>query len=889
MASPRKPTKPSRKQRRVSKWRIFLLTSGSILAVACIALLIYVIAAVAKTPEWDPVALANQKESSIVYDKDGQQIAVLHADENRQMVESSEIPDLVKETFVAVEDKRFYSHFGVDPIRIVGSAIVDIKAGSAKQGASTITTQLAKNAFIENPTEKSLTRKIQEAALAIQLEREYTKDEILTFYLNRISFGGSSFGIQAAAKTYFGKDDLKDLTPEEVALLAGLPQAPSGYNPYYYPEAAKNRRTIVLGVMEDAGIITSAEYDQYKDVPFTYVDQVKEHKATKQNTSVAGSNFKFPYFVDYVIQELQSENYKLSPEQIFNGGLKIYTTVDAKIQEAAEAAFANPENFPKSVDDIPVQGAMTVLDPTTGAIRAIVGGREYTTALGFNRATQGSRHPGSTIKPLVVYGPALEKGGFSTGTVLDDMPVTFNAGDGTNWSPVDYDTESSGWKGRITMRYAVENSVNVYAVKLLNLIGIDTGWEFGKKLGLPLTNNDRILSLALGTAQVSPLDMTSAYGAFANNGVLVTSRAIEKIEDSNGKELITPQITQERVMKETTAYLMNNLLRSVVTNGTGTRAQIGNWAVAGKTGTTSLDPGLYGNKTGSPDAWFAGYTPNYVGVVWMGYDEDPDRKHYLHNVFGGGYPAQIWKQVMTKAHEDQPVQTQFKQPPGIVSGAIDAKSGLLPSKLTPSQFIRTEIAAQGDFPTQSSDVWVEKEIDADHPTYLAGDLTLNRVNKVFLNITDRNPSLTWPSDEAPYKPPTEVYTGSGEGGIDGVPPVGDPRMPVPTLGPVAYDSAKKTASMAVSYPQGSESLSLVLYIRFPGQTSYRPFTPQAQPGKSNFITVPIDIDGETVPGEYIFKAAFKDPKTQKYSETSPVARLTIQAEAEPDSPKKPKQ
>lgn len=876
MASPRKPTRTRspRKKRRVSKWRVFLLTAGSILAIALSALLIFVIVAIVKTPKWDPAALTNQKESSIVYDKDGEQIAVLHADENRQMVESSEIPDRVKETFVAVEDKRFYNHFGVDPIRIIGSAIVDLKSGSAKQGASTITIQLARNAFIENPTEKSLTRKIQEAALAIQLEHEYTKDEILTFYLNRIYFGESSFGIQAAAKTYFGKDDLTKLTPDEIALLAGLPQAPSGYDPYVHPEAAANRRAIVLGVMKDAQIITSEEYNKYKDAPFAYVDKVKEHRSLTKNTSAVSSGYKFPYFVDYVVQELQGENYGLSPDQIYNGGLRIYTTVDSKIQEAAEAAFADPANFPKSVDSTPVQGAMTVLDPTTGAIRAIIGGREHTTALGFNRATQGTRQPGSTIKPLVVYAPALEKGGYFTGTVLDDMPVSYNAGNGTTWSPVDFDTESSGWKGRITMRYAVENSVNVYAVKLMNLIGVDTGWEFGKKLGLPLENNDRVLSLALGTPEVSPLDMASAYGTFANNGVRVTSHAIEKIQDTNGKNLITPQITQERVMKETTAYLINDLLRSVVTNGTGTRAQIGNWAVAGKTGTTSLDPVKYGNKTGSPDAWFAGYTPNYVGVVWMGYDEDPDGKHYLHNVFGGSYPAQIWKKVMTAALEDKPVQTAFNRPPGIVSGAIDTKSGLLPSSLTPSQFIRTELAAQGNFPTQVSDVWVEKEIDADHPTYLAGSKTRNKVSKVFLNITDRNPSLTWPSDEAPYRPPFEVYAGGG-GEDTGGDPATDPRLPIPTLGPVSYDSSKATASMAVSYPSGSESLSLVLYVKFPGQANFQVFNPQAQPGKSDLITVPLGKVGETLPGEYIFKAAFKDPKTSKYSETSPVARLTI--------------
>lgn len=877
MASPpRKPTRPSQK-RRLSKWRVFLLTGGSIIAVALIAVLIFVIYAVAKTPKWDPAALTNTKETSIVYDKDGQQIASLHANENRQMVKSSDIPDIVKKTFVAVEDKRFYSHYGVDPIRIIGSAINDIKSRSTKEGASTITIQLARNAFIEDPTSKNLTRKVQEVALALQIEHEYTKDEILTFYLNRIFFGESSFGIQAAAKTYFGKE-IKDLTPEEVALLAGLPQAPSGYDPYIHPEAAKTRRTTVLGVMKDAGIITADEYNKYKDTTFAYVDNMKKTRTTTQQTTVAGSNFKFPYFVDYVIQELEGDDYKLTPDQIFNGGLRIYTTVDAKIQSAAEAAFADPANFPQSVDSTKVQGAMSVIDPTTGAIRAVVGGREYTTALGLNRATQSYRQPGSTIKPLVVYAPALEKGGFYPGTVLDDEPVSYNGGNGKTWSPVDFDTESAGWKGRITMRFALEDSVNVYAVKLMNLIGVDYGWKFGKdKMGLPLENSDRVLSLALGTAHVTTLDMASAYGTFANNGVRVSPHAIEKIQDANGKEIITPKITTERVMKETTAYLMNNLLRSVVTNGTAYSAQIGNWAVAGKTGTTSLDPAKYGNKSGNPDAWFAGYTPNYVGVVWMGYDKDPDGNHYLRKVYGGSYPAQIWKKVMTAALQDQPVQTEFKQPAGITSGAIDAKSGLLPSSLTPSQFIQTEIAAEGNFPTQTSDVWVTKEIDADHPGFLASDKTRNKVSKVFLNITDRGPSASWPSDEAPYQPPTEYYKGNGaDKPTTSTTQTGDPRMPVPTLGPVAFDAAKGIASIPVSYPAGSEGLSLVLYVQFPGQDSFQSFTPETQSGKSNIVSIPLGIDGKPpASGQYTFKAIFKDPKAQTNSETSPVVRLNI--------------
>lgn len=878
MASPpkRTPSKRPRKKKRVSKLRVFLVSFGSVFTLACIALLIYVLYVVAGTPDWHPDTLTNQKQTSFVYDMDGNQIAELHAAENRQMVDSSEIPQLVKDTFIAVEDKRFNDHFGVDPIRIVGSLIADLKSQSWKEGASTITMQLANNAFIENPQEKTLVRKLQQAALAIQLEREYTKDEILTFYLNRIFFGESSFGIQAAAKTYFGKD-LKDLNPDEIALLAGLPQAPSGYNPYYHPEEAKKRRTIVLGVMKDSGLITADEYDQYKDAPFEHVENVKANRAESEKPVVAGTNYQYPYFVDHVIEELINEH-GLTEDQIFNGGLRIYTTVDTKIQAAAEKEFANAANFPQSVDETLVQGAMTVLDPKTGAIRALVGGRDHNTARGFNRATRASRQPGSTVKPLVVYAPALEKGGFFPGTVLDDMPVKYNAGNGQVWAPVNYDTEYAGWRGLITMRFAVQNSVNVYAVKLMNLVGIEYSWNFAKNsLGLPLEEGDKVLSLALGTNQMSTLDMASAYGVFANNGVRVAPHAIEKVQDANGKEVLVPQVTKERTMKETTAYLMNSMLRSVVTGGTGTRAQIGNWAVAGKTGTTSLDPDIYGYRTGNPDAWFAGYTPEYVGVVWMGYDKDDETlTHYLHKVYGGQYPAQIWKNVMTAAHEGLTVQTEFQQPSGIVGGDFDTKSGLIPSSLTPKDFIRREIAAQGDFPTRVSDVWVEKEIDKDHPEYLAGTGTVNKEKKVFLNITGRDSETPWPSDEQPYKMPEKEYNETPPPNETTSPPAGDPDIPIPTLGAVAYDAAQSSATIPVAYPEGSEGLHLIVYVKFPDHDFVQPFSPDAQPGGSNQIHIPLSIEGEPLsPGNYSFWACLQNPETGATSNPSPVAVLTI--------------
>ncbi len=858
----RTPPSGRHRRKRGSKLRVFLPVFGILFLLSIISLGLFVAVAVAGTPKWNPAVLDDQKQSSIVFDKDGNQIAQLHADENRLVATSQQIPVLVKKTFVAVEDKRFYQHFGVDPVRIIGSAINDIRARSAVQGASTITIQLARNAFIENPTQKTFTRKIQEVALAIRLEHEYTKDQILTFYLNKIFFGESSFGIRAAAETYFGKDitdPKQQLTPAEIALLAGLPQAPSGYDPYVHPDDARYRRNVVLGVMKDAGLITTDEYTKAKDAPFTYVEQMKKTKGGAQKTTVASANYKFPYFVDYVIEQLSS-TYKLSPDQIFSGGLKIYTTVDPKIQAAAEAAFADPGNFPQGTPDMQVESAMTVVEPSTGAIRAMVGGRNYTPR-GLNRAWQSDRQPGSTIKPLVVYGPAIEKGGYYPGTVLDDMPVKYNGGDGKVWAPVDFDTEDAGWKGLITMRYALEDSVNVYAVKLLNLIGVENGWKFGKeKLGLPLADDEKNnLSLALGTTHVSTLDMASAYGVYANNGVRVTHHAIEKVVDSQGTTVITPQILRERVMKETTTYLINNLLHSVVTNGTAYAAKIGNWYVCGKTGTTSL-PDNMANKSGNPDAWFAGYTPLYSGVVWMGYDKTDDQ-HYLHKVYGGSYPARIWHKVMTAALEDQPVQSSIQQPPGIVNVTFDTKSGLLPSPLTPPDFIGTEIAAQTDVPTRISDVWVQKDVDADHPDMLAGPNTQNRIAKVFLNLPGRDPSVPYPPSEAPYKMPTVYAPEPEQAPTQSVfPPPGDQRIPVPKLGKPSLDNATGKMTIPIDFPADSDKYAVVLYLAQPGHPTLETIPLTDVTAKSTAISIVLSQDGNPLlPGNYTFWAALKDP------------------------------
>jgi penicillin-binding protein 1A len=759
MPNPQKPDQTTKPKKKLSKKRLIMISTLAVLFIMVGIVVGVVFSMIAKVPEFTPQNLTKTDQTSVIYDKDNNQIGMLHAKENRELVEYKDIPDILKKSVVTVEDIRFYDHHGVDPIGIA-RALSKIVKGGETEGGSTITIQLARGAFLS--PEQTLTRKIQEAYIAVELERRYTKDEILTFYLNRIFFGEGAYGIKAAAKTYFGKDitskDEKDkLTLAEAALLTGLPQAPSRYDPYVNPEKAKFRRTVVLGVLLDNKVISQAEYDKAKDEPFAFVEKTKEANINPQaqNQPTVKVTYDFPYFVDYTLDELEKSG--ISEEAIFSGGLKIYTTVDSKIQKKMEAAYHEKKNFPADINGEPVESAMVIMNPNDGAIVAMVGGRNYRTARDFNRAYMAQRQPGSSAKPLAVYAPALEKGGYFEGTVLDDMPVSYKGGDGKTWKPTDFDTESSGYKGLITMREAIRNSVNIYAIKLLDKIGIDYAWQFAKdKFGLQLTERDKVLSFALGTESVSVLDMVSAYSAFPTGGIQAQRHGILKVVDSRGAVLIdNSNVEKKRILKEQTAYLINDMLRNVVTSGTGTKAQIGKWAVAGKTGTTSMQDDKKG--VGLRDAWFVGYTPEYVGAVWLGLDNS-QKNHLASNEYGGGRPALLWQQVMKVALEGKPVKTQYNKPSGISSIPFDTKSGLAPSSLTPSQFRSSALAIQGALPSGVSDVWTEMEVCAD-TGLLPGPNTKTKISKVFLNVNRSgiDPSY-WPDDEAAYRPPTDVCT-----------------------------------------------------------------------------------------------------------------------------------
>ncbi|MEN3004562.1 penicillin-binding protein 1A [Dehalobacterium formicoaceticum] len=714
-------TEPEKK-RKIKLSRVLLLSFIFILIIGFGSGLGLLLGIVKDLPDWDAAGLESES-TSFVYDINGDMVVKLHRAENRVPVKLDAIPDNLINAFLATEDVRFWEHHGVDVKRVFGALAADIRNRNFSEGASTLTMQLVRNAILEDQ-DKKIERKIKEALLAIQVERNYTKDEILTMYLNEIYFGHGTHGVQTASQLYFGKD-VGELTLGESAMLTGLVRNPRNYSPFLNLDNAIHIRNVVLNNMLQYGMISQEEADQAK--------QEKPKLADYQQQNL----YAYPWFTDYVIDQAEDliEAAGMEPSQIYTGGLRIHTTLDPVIQKAAEDAYANESFFPASNTNDPVQSAMAVMDPKTGEVRALIGGREHLTKRGLNRATDIKRQPGSAFKPISVYAPALEDG-FAPSSRVNDVPTTFGSSK-YPYKPVNYDGR---YRGSVTMRKAVEDSINVPAVKFLSMIGVSKGYTFAKNLGLDLDKNDENLSLALGglTYGVSPLALTAAYCAFDNQGVYIKPHVITKIVDQYGNTIVDVVPEKKIAMNERTAYLMTDMLESVVKSGTGTRAQM-NRPVAGKTGTTQLpDKAIFNSITGSAnkDAWFAGYTPELVGVVWMGYDQDVDKDgkpNYLRQVYGGQYPARIWKYVMENSLKEVPVSS-FTKPTGIVSKAIDIKTGKLASSLTPDKYIRYEVFSNDNIPTEYSDAWITANICSDSKL-LANEECPNQAKGVFLKAS----------------------------------------------------------------------------------------------------------------------------------------------------------
>ena len=556
--------------------------------------------------------------SSQVFDSHGRLITTLHSDQNRLPIDINKVPQNLQNAFIAAEDNRFYEHIGIDPIGIFRAIFANLTNRGIAQGGSTITQQLAKNAFLSQ--EQTLKRKIQEAMLALEIEHKYSKKEILEMYMNQIYFGQGAYGIQTAAKTYFNKD-VNELTLTQCAMLAGLPKSPNYYSPFNNLNEAKKRKNVVLDQMVKYGYVSAAEAEDAKNQD---LGLSKSHQSKEAD--------EYASFIDYVSQQVAK---KYGDDALYKEGLKIYTTMDVDKQHAAVRAMRNlPNNYTDENGLTQPQAAIVSIDPKTGHILAMVGGRGQDS---FNRASMAVRQPGSAFKPFV-YLTALQHD-MTPDTTMDDQPVTYGS-----WSPKN---AGGSYSGTMTLSDALAHSVNTIAVQLADKVGTKNIIANAKKMGITtLDAKDDNLAMALGglTKGVTPLEMASAYGTFANKGVHVKPTAIVKILDRDGNVLedastLEKEETRTCVMFEREAYEMTTMLEGVIDHGTGTAAAIGRPA-AGKTGTTD------DNK----DAWFVGYTPDIVTAVWIG---DDTGSHSLGEIYGGTIPAEIWKDYMSSATSDE--------------------------------------------------------------------------------------------------------------------------------------------------------------------------------------------------------------------------------------------
>lgn len=628
-------------------------------------------------PAWhmlDTEKLTPDKLSLCLYDQNGVLFSCLYNKENRLLL-SEELPEHVKNAFIAAEDARFYSHKGIDIIRICGAAWHDLLAGAYVEGASTITQQLIKGTHLSS--KKVMSRKVDEAILSLQLERRYSKEEILTMYLNTVYFGGGYYGLETAARGYFGVSS-KDLSLSQAALLAGVLKSPARYAPHLRPKASVGRRGVVLDLMAEYGFISEQEAETAKKEPL-----------------VLSSDPAFGrrgYYVDYAL--LQSCSLLgVSMTELLEGGYQIHTAMDASLQLLCEEAFSKDENFP-SEDGVSAQGAICMMEASTGRIAALVGGRDQQVALALNRAADMKRQPGSVIKPLLVYAPALEAGYTAAAMLLDEQTEY------ADYAPSNASGKYLGW---VTMRQAVSKSLNIPAVTLFSQLGIDKCKAFAQTLGLSFDRQDTRLALALGgfTYGVSPLELCRAYSALADGGVYHEDILLTSISDSQGNLLYRHRSLSRRVMSRGSAFILTSMLMSVAEEGTAKALGELNIPIAAKTGTT-------GDKRGNRDIWLAAYTREYAAVVWMGYD---DGSHLIPPHQGGGsYPAKLMGEIFGALYKERTAPA-FTQPPEVVRVRLDAyglkqdHEAMLCTAMTPEKYGLWEYFIRGTEPQSSSPYW----------------------------------------------------------------------------------------------------------------------------------------------------------------------------------------
>lgn len=641
-------------------------------------------------PELDE-ELLKDPISSEFYDMNGELFATVGA-ENRTYVEYEEIPDEMVDAILATEDVRFFDHFGIDIWRLGSAVIANVRHGFGSQGASTITQQVVKNSFLSN--DKKLKRKAQEAWLAIQLEKHYEKEEIFEMYFNKVLMSGTIYGFGTAAKSFFGKE-LSELELDEIALLAGIPQSPNNYNPYRNPERAQKRRDLVLDLMVQHGKITEKEAEEAKAI-----DVTSRLLPDEERQSISGS--KYNAFLDVVLSELEEKG----DGEALAEGIKVYTTLDPKAQTVVEETMNNSANFPTES----IQSGVSVIDTKTGEIRAIGGGRNYGSERGFNFAYDlTTRSPGSTIKPLLDYGPAIENLKWSTGQTIVDERMTYTGSDKviTNWD--------NKYLGRMTVRAALYQSRNVPAVKTLKEVGTENAKQFISKLGINAENIYESDAIGGGNITLTPIQMSASYAAFGNNGIYNEPTAIKQIvyRDGSKKSYKTDPVV---AMEDYTAYMVTDILRDVLSTkpgASGSAANVSGLDIAGKTGTTNYDANEFEQydlpSSSVPDSWFAGYTTNYSIAIWSGYSK---RSEPITTWDERRLPQTLFKTIMSQISAN--VETaNFTKPSSVVEATIEVGSNplKLASEYTPKELRQTELFVKGTEPTQVSEEYEQLELD----------------------------------------------------------------------------------------------------------------------------------------------------------------------------------
>lgn len=633
---------------------------------------------IATAPEIDAEKLSDPF-SSVLLDKDGNEFADLGA-EQRTKIEYEDLPDFLVDAVIATEDSKFFEHPGIDIKRIGGAIKANLQRGFGAEGASTITQQVVERSFLSS--EKKIKLKVQEQWLALKLERQYSKEEILEMYLNKIFYGSNAYGVAKASEIYFGKKDLHDLTLPEAAILAGLPQRPTAYNPYQNPDLTKERMDTVLTLMVRHGKITEEQANEAREV------DIESLLAGKQPESR-----DYEAFVQQVEREIKE---KIDGADIYSDGLKVHTTLDQDAQSHVELLLSdsedNPISYPQDVTDSDgnehrMQAGLVVLDTSSGQILAVGGSRDNDPA--YNNALNANRQPGSTFKPLLAYGPAIEFNKWSTyEQINDDKPYELA---GTDRVVRNWNRQYQGW---MSIRYALTQSLNVPTLKAIEDVGLYKAQEFAEGLGLEFEDSVNDVQYAIGGAdsQTTPLKLAGAYQAFGNEGIYSEPHAITKVEFPDGK-VIELEPEPEAAMSDYTAYMVTDMLKSVMNDGTGTDANIPGLPIAGKTGTTTRD-----GVDGSPDSWFAGYSTNYTIAIWTGYNDNniplPNTK----------VPHALFKNIMTELSKD--VETSdFTKPDSVVEVSVEKGTNppALPSSYTPSSNIVTELFVKGTEPQQQSD------------------------------------------------------------------------------------------------------------------------------------------------------------------------------------------